>query len=134
MSGITMDGRLYTMVRDEALDSMDLVVFLKHVLPHVSAKLLVVWHGSPIHRGQVRACLANGGAQQIHVEQLLAYAPDLNPAEGVWHQLKNVEMRNLCCRNLVHLRSEIGLAIRRVRRKPHLITACFPGAGLSLEN
>jgi len=96
--------------------------------------LLVVWDGSPIHRGQVRTYLANGGAQQIHVERLPAYAPDLNPAEGVWHQLKNVEMRNLCCRNLTHLRSELGLAFRRVRRKPHLITACFAEAGLSLEN
>jgi transposase len=134
MSGITTDGRLYTMVRDQALDSMDSVVFLKHLLPHVSGKLLVVWDGSPIHRGQVRTYLANGGAQQIRLEQLPTYAPDLNPAEGVWQYLKNVAMRNLCCRNLVHLRSELGLAIRRVRRKPHLITACFAEAGLSLEN
>jgi len=134
MSGITMDGRLYTMVRDEALDSLDSVVFLKHLLPHVSGKLLVIWDGSLIHKGQVRSFLAAGAAQQIHVEQLPPYAPDLNPDEGVWHQLKNVEMRNLCCRNLTHLRSELGLAIRRVRRKPHLITACFTGAGLSLEN
>jgi transposase len=134
MSGITMDGRLYTMVRDAALDSMDSVVFLKHLLPHVSDKLLVVWDGSPIHRGQVRSFLAAGGARQIHVEPLPAYAPDLNPAEGIWHQLKNVEMRNLCCRDLVRLRSELDLAIRRLRRKPHVITACFIGAGLSLEN
>jgi transposase len=134
MSGITMDGRLYTMVRDEALDSMDRVIFLKHLLPHVSDKWLVVWDGSPIHRGQVRTYLAAGGAQQMHLEPLPADAPDLNPAEGLWHQLKSVEMRNLCCRNLAHLRSELGLAMRRVRRRPHLITACFAGAGLSLEN
>jgi transposase len=95
---------------------------------------LVVWDGSPIHTGQVRTYLADGGAQQIHLEQLPAYAPDLNPAEGVWQQLKHVEMRNLCCRNLAHLRSELGLAIRRVRRRPHVITACFAEAGLSLEN
>ena len=134
ISGITMDGRLYTMGRHEALDSLDRVVSLKHVLPHVSDKLLVVWDGSPIHKGQVRTYLADGGAQQIHVEQLPAYAPDLHPAEGVWQQLKHVEMRNLCCRNLPHLRSELGLAIRRVRRRPHVITACFAEAGLSLEN
>jgi transposase len=134
MSGITMDGRLYTMVRDEALDSMDSVLFLKHLLPHGSATLLVVWDGSPMHRGQVRTYLADGGAQQIHLEQLPAYAPDLNPAEGVWHQLKSLDMRHLCCRNLAHLRRELSLAIRRVRRKPHLMTACLAEAGLSLEN
>jgi transposase len=134
MSGITMDGRLYTMVRDEALDSLDRVVFLRTLLPHVSEKLLVIWDGSPMHKGQVRTFLADGGARQMHVEQLPPYAPDLNPFEGVWHQLKNVDMRNLCGRNLAHLRSELDLAIRRFRRKPHLITACFAEAGLSLES
>jgi hypothetical protein len=53
MSGITMDGRLYTLVRNDALDSLDSVVFLKPLLPHVSEKLLVIWDGSPIHKGYV---------------------------------------------------------------------------------
>ena len=70
MSGITIDGRLYTLVRDEALDSLDGVIFLKHLLPHVSEKLLVMWDGSPIHKGQVRTFLAEGGARQMPVEQL----------------------------------------------------------------
>jgi transposase len=133
MSGITMDGRLYTLVRDAALDSLDSVIFLKHLLPHVSEKLLVIWNGSPRHKGHVRTFLAEGGTQQLHLEQLPPYAPDLNPGEGVWHQLKNVEMRNLCGLNLVHLRCELGLAIKRLRRKPHVITACFAEAGLSVE-
>ena len=128
-----MAGRLDTMVRHEALDRLDSVVVLTHVLPHVSDTWLVVWDGSPMHQGQVRTYLADGGAQPIHVEQLPAYAPDLNPAEGVWQQLTHVDMRNLCCRNLAHLRSELGLAIRRVRRRPHVITACVAEAGLSLE-
>lgn len=133
MSGITMDGRLYTLVRDEALDSLDRALFLQHLLPHVSDQLLVIWDGSPIHKGEVRTLLANGGAKQIHVEQLPPYAPDLNPGEGVWQHLKHVEMRNLCCVNLPHLRSELRLAIKRLRRKPHVLTAFFAQAGLSTE-
>jgi transposase len=133
MSGLTMDGRLYTLVRDAALDSLDSVLFLRHLVPHVSARLLVIWDGSPMHKGEVRTCLADGGAKQIHVEQLPPYAPDLNPGEGVWQYLKQVEMRNLCCRNLVHLRRELDLAMKRLRRKPHLVTACVAGAGLPIE-
>jgi transposase len=134
MSGLTMDGRLYTLVRDNALDSLDSMLFLKHLLPHVSEKLLVIWDGSPIHKGHVRTFLAEGGARRIHLEQLPPYAPDLNPGEGVWQHLKHVEMRNLCCLNLPHLRSELRLAIKRLRRKPHVLTACFAQAGLSIEN
>jgi transposase len=134
MSGITMQGRLYTMVRRETLDSLDSAVVLHHLRLHVSDTLLVIWDGSPMHTGYVNTCLAEGGAKQIHLEQLPPYAPDLNPDEGVWHHLKHVEMRNLCGLNLTHLRTELGLAIRRLRRKPHLITACVAEARLSLES
>jgi transposase len=133
MSGITMHGRLYTRVRDEALDSLDSVVLRQHLLPHVSEKLLVLWDGSPIHKGHVHTFLAAGGARQMHVEQLPPYTPDLHPDEGVWHHLKNVDMRNQGCVNRAHLRTELGLAMKRLRRKPHLITACFAEAGLSVE-
>jgi hypothetical protein len=44
-----------------------------------------------------------------------------------------VEMRHLCCLNLAPLRTELGRAIRRLRRKPSLITALFAEAGLSIE-
>jgi len=133
MSGITMQGRLYTMVRRQALDSRDSVVFLKHLLPRVSDTWLVIWDGSPIHKGHVKTFLAEGGARQMHVEQLPPYAPDLNPGEGVWHHVKNVEMRHRCCRNLAHLRTELGRASRRLRRKPYVMTAFFAEAGLSRE-
>jgi hypothetical protein len=43
-----------------------MVVLLKHVLPHVSDKLLVIWDGSPIHKGPVRTFLAEGGAKYVH--------------------------------------------------------------------
>jgi hypothetical protein len=56
MSGIMMHGRLYTMVRREALDSLDSVVFLQHLLQHVSDKLLMIWDGSPLH---IALCISN---------------------------------------------------------------------------
>jgi transposase len=133
MSGITMTGHLYTMVRRKALTSADSVVFLKHLLRHIRGNVLVIWDGSPIHRGDVRTFLAGGGATRLHLEQLPPYAPDLNPDEGVWQYLKNVAMRNLCCLNLKHLHRELTLAITRLRRQPHLIQACFGGAGLGID-
>ena len=37
--------------------------------------------------------MADGEARYIHLEQWPAYAPDMNPAEGVWQHLKRVELR-----------------------------------------
>ena len=133
MSGITLMGKLYTLVRDEPLTGCESTVFLRHLLQHAGDKLLVIWDGSPIHRAApVKSFLAEGGTKSVHLEQLPAYAPDLNPDEGVWQHLKHVEMRNLCCSDLHHLRTELWLATMRLRNKPHLIRAFFAGAGLGI--
>ena len=134
MSGITPQGWLFTMMRDEALDGFNSVNFLKHLLWQTESKLLVIWDGSPIHRNQcIKEYLSNGATKQIHLERLPAYAPDLNPDEGVWNYLKYVELKNMCCTDLSNLRQELHLAIRRLRGKPHLIQSFFALAGLSIE-
>jgi transposase len=130
---VTPRGQLYTLVRQTALSGQESELFLKHLLRHVAEKLLVIWDGSSIHRASaVKTFLAAGGAKAIHLEPLPGYAPELNPVEGIWHQLKYVELRNLCCQHLSSLATELELAIRRLRTKPHLIQACFAGAGLPL--
>jgi transposase len=131
MSAVTPQGRLFTLVRDEPLTGLECVRFLKHLLAHLERKLLVIWDGSPIHRGQaVKGFLAHGGARQVHLERLPGYAPDLNADEGVWNQLKYVELRNRCCLDFPHLRHHLYLAIVRLRRQPLLIQSFFEGAGL----
>jgi transposase len=60
------------------------VRFLKHLMRQIEGKLLVVWDGSPIHRGgAVKEFLASGASSRLQLEQLPGYAPDLNPDEGI---------------------------------------------------
>ena len=124
ISGTTPDGQLLLLVEDRALRSEDVVRFLCHLLRHIPGKLLVIWDGSPIHRSQaVKQFLASGGAGRIYLEQLHGYAPDLNPAEGIWNYLKRVELRNLCCVDLPHLRRRLHLATACLGHKHRIITA-----------
>ena len=76
--------------------------------------------------------MAGGGARFFHLERLPAYAPELDPDEGVWQHLKHVELRNLCCRDLDHLSAELSLAVKRLRQRPSLIQSFFVGAGLDV--
>lgn len=133
MSGVTPEGRLYTLTRRRPLRSAECVAFLGHVRRMVGGRLLAVWDGSPIHRSkEIKAFLSGGGAQFAHLEKLPAYAPELNPDEGVWQHLKHVELRNLCRRDLDHLSIELSLAVKRLREKPSLIQSFFAGAGLDV--
>jgi transposase len=133
MSGITLEGNLFTMTRYEAMAGTDSVHFLKHLRVQLDRKLLVVWDGSPIHRAQeVKTYLADGATKHIHLERLPSYAPDLNPDEGTWKHLKHVELRNVCCLNLADLHHELQLAIVRLRRQPWLVRSFFGDAGLAI--
>src|SRR5687768_4202265 len=92
-----------------------------------------IWDGSPIHRRQaVKDFLAGAGRGQVHLEVLPPYAPDLNPVEWAWRHLKEVELRNLACRDLEELHLEFHLAVGRLRGKPRLFPSFFAGAGLEL--
>jgi transposase len=131
ISAISPEGKLYFHSQDRAINSADVVAFLEHLLREVPGRMVLIWDGSPIHRSYtIKEFLANGAAQRIHLERLPAYAPDLNPDEGLWQQLKGVELRNVCCFTIPHLRGELRNAVKRVRRKPRLIQSFFRGAKL----
>jgi transposase len=129
ISAISPAGKLYFHSQDHALNSDDVVAFLEHLLREVPGRMLLIWDGAPIHRSHtIQEFLTKGASHRIHLERLPAYAPELNPDEGLWQQLKGVELRNLCCFDLPRLRHELRDAVRRVRRKPRLIHGFFRGA------
>ena len=130
ISGITPEGKLFHMVREVAFHGEEVVIFLRHLLRHLTGTLLILWDGSPIHRSQVvKQFLREGGAERIHLEPLPGYALDLNADEGIWTYLKHVELRNVCCRDLAHLKQELRRAVLRLRHKRHIIQACIQQTG-----
>ena len=125
------DGRLYMQVQDKPYKGKDAAGFLKHLLRHIDGKLLVIWDRSPIHRSQaVKALLANKEGSRIHLEQFPAYAPELNPDEGVWNHLKRVELKNVNCQDLDQLYNELRKAKERLRHKTEVIKSFSRMTGL----
>jgi transposase len=131
ISALSPEGKRYFHCQDHSFNSEDVVAFLEHLLREVPGRMVLIWDGAPIHRRHaIKAFLANGAVPRLHVERLPAYAPELNPGEGLWAQLKGVELRNVCCVDIPHLRGELRDAVKRVRRKPRILKGCFQGAGL----
>jgi transposase len=77
----------------------------------------------------VKEYLSSGAARCIHLEQLPGYAPELNPAEGIWNYLKRVELKNRCCQSLSHLYYELTKAKERLRHKTRVILGCIKQPG-----
>ena len=131
ISALSLTGQLYFHGQDHSLTSVAVVAFLEHLLREVAGRLLIFWDGAPIHRSHlIQDVLAHGAAERMPRERLPAYAPELNPNEGLWGDLKGVELRHVCCCDLPHLQHEWRAAVKRVRRKPRVIEGFFQGAKL----
>jgi transposase len=134
MGGMTPEGKLYVLARQRSLNGLDTIEFLLHLGRVAGERLLVVWDSSPIHRRSEVTEFVSETRGKVWLEALPGYAPDLNPwDEGGWHHLKDVEMRNLVCRDLEELLQEFHLAVGRLRQKPQLICSFFTQAGLKIE-
>jgi transposase len=117
--------------QDRPINSEAVVALLAHLLREVPGRLVIIWDGAPMHRSHVvHAFLGAGAAGRLHVERLPADAPELNPGEGLWADLKGVERRHICGFKLAHLRAELREAVTRVRQKPRVLRGCFRGAQL----
>jgi transposase len=135
MGGLTPGGKVYTLVRQEALTGLETVEFLAHLRRVAGDRLLIVWDGSPIHRRAAVTEFVANSRGRVRIEALPGYAPDLNPwDEGGWHRLKNVELRNQPSRDLEELHEGFHLAIGRLRRQPRLVRSFFAQAGLKLSH
>lgn len=133
IGALTDTGKVYTQMQRQAFDGHGIVRFLKHLLRQIPGKLLVIWDGLPAHRGEaIRSFLAAGAAKRLQLERLPGYAPELNPVDGLWHYLKNIELRNVCFPGFGWLADGLTRALGRVRRKTAVLFGLIRHAGYDL--
>jgi transposase len=74
-----------------------------------------------------------GQGERLWVEYLPAYAPELNPVEYIWAHRKQHELPNICAKDYWHLGETARRTLKRMRRRPRLITAFWKQAELCFE-
>ncbi len=94
-------------------------------------RVVLVWDGLPSHKSAPMQAYLRAQRFWLTVERLPGYAPDLNPAELVWGNVKGSELANLCADNLVEVEHELRAGLRRVGRSSTLAFAFLQHAGLS---
>jgi len=90
------DAHLVFDLRPGAYNDELLIEFLSELGNIEQRPVLLIWDGLPAHRSRhMRDWLATQRAW-LSIEQLPGYAPDLNPIEQAWGNLKSQELANLC--------------------------------------
>jgi transposase len=110
----------------------DVVAFLREVKRKVRRPLTVLWDGGPVHSKSklVRAFLAEH--PEIHVEELPAYAPELNPDELVWSWSKHGRLANLAAYDTDELAEHVIAELMYLQQHPHLLASFLEHTKLPL--
>jgi transposase len=88
--------------------------------------------GSPPTGAPACAPYLDSQRDWLTAERLPAYAPDLNPVEPLWANLKGVELANLAADTLDDVIAAAERGIQRIRDTHHLAFSLLRHCGLSL--
>jgi putative transposase len=95
-------------------------------------KATLLWDGLPAHRSRVMHAWLRKQRSWLVVEALPGYAPELNPVEGLWANVKGVELANLAGESLDDVIAAAERGIQRIRGTHHLAYSFLRHCGLSL--
>jgi len=93
--------------------------------------IVLIWDNLNTHRaaGMRRFTAKHDWLTAYH---LPAYAPDLNPVEGIWSLLRRGPTANTAFTDPEHLIRAVRRGLREIQYRPHLINGALTETGLTL--
>ena len=133
ISGVSVSPKqqrlgLYYLLFYDNIGQEEVVLFLHELLRHLRGQVVVLLDNSPVHKGKPIEDLQRQHPR-LHVEYFPAYAPELNPDEGVWCQAK-ASLANGCSKDLDELTEDVMRAIDMIKNSSDKLWACFEASEL----
>jgi transposase len=128
---LTLSGKIYKRRFEGSVKSENLVETLEHVQRQMPGKIILIWDRASIHLSKVTKKYLREHPE-ILIEELPAYAPQLNPEEYCHGNVKQ-HLRNAGPASKEEIRSMLNRGFARLRRRPDLLLSFFHAAGLSVR-
>ena len=116
--GYRWDGarsRLFFQTRKGSYNTESLIAFLEDLRRELRGKkVILVWDGLPAHKSHAMQDYLLQQRDWLTVERLPGYAPDLNPVETLWGNIKGQELANRCADDLEELDTAVRSGMARV--------------------
>jgi len=127
------DARIVFQTRPGTYNDESIIEFLQALHGELGrAKVTLIWDGLPSHRSRRMQAWIRTQRRWLVVKRLPGYAPDLNPVEGLWGNIKGSELANLCADSIDEPAHAAHAGIDRVRADTDLAFAFLRHCGLSL--
>lgn len=114
IGAITTTGHFFQNTKEGAIRGADVLKFVRHVMAHVPGKLTILFDNARIHHTKALRAFVDA-QERLEVEYFPSYAPELNPIELVWADVKHHLLANFCPASLQVLKSRLRWCWQRVR-------------------
>ena len=135
--GYRADGvgaRLCFHVQQDSYNTQSLIMVLEQLKAfYHGQRVVLVWDGLGAHWSKDMSAWVEGQRAWLTVERLPPYAPELNPVEGLWANLKAVELANFAGDTVVEVADQAQQGIERVCDSESLVVGFLAHTGLDLE-
>ena len=109
----------------------DYIGLLDAAHQQLDGPIVLVWDNLNTHVSAAMRVMVDA-RDWLHVIRLPAYAPDLNPTEGVWSHLKR-SIGNLAVTGVDHLLAIIRNRLKSIQYRTDLLDGFLAHTGLTLE-
>lgn len=125
LSLVTKNGNLEYEITDERVDSDKYIDFLVDVLDGRDRPLILVLDHARFHNSKAVRAFVRENRRLIRVYFLPKYAPELNPTEQVWQEIKANQLRRRPAYSKSDLRKKLQDALNSLRENTDRIVSFF---------
>jgi DDE superfamily endonuclease len=136
--GYQPDGtkaRLCFHLQADSYDTDSLIEVLEQLKGfYAGHRVVLIWDGLSAHWSYKMRAHVAAQHDWLTVERLPAYAPELNPVEYLWANLKGGELANCAGDTIAQVADQAQQGIQRVCDSDSLVIGFLAHTGLSLDN
>jgi transposase len=125
ISAVTAKGKLRFAAYDGHLNGPVFIDFCRRLLHDASGPVFLVLDGHPVHRSKAVKAFAASTNGRLRLCFLPGYAPELNPDEWVWKQVKHDRIGRTGVTGPDDLKAKALAALHRLQKLPHLVRSFF---------
>jgi hypothetical protein len=134
-SASTMQARLCFHLQADSYDTDSLIGVLEQLAGfYAGHKVVLLWDGLSAHWSHKMRAHLDAQRHWLTVERLPAYAPELNPAEYLWANLKGRELANCTSDTVAEVADQAQEGIQRVCDSDSLTIGFLAHTGLSIDD
>jgi transposase len=125
LSIVTARGELQSKVVEKSVDGNPFIAFLEDLLRDRPRPLILLVDRASFHRSAAVRQFVRTHRTQLRLFFFPAHAPELNPDEQVWNEIKHRQIGRQPVKNKLDLRRRLDAALRALQAFPERVRSFF---------